>query len=823
MSEYLQSLDAITELAAWYSEHEARRNEATTRLQLIDRVFFECLGWSRDDVSLEEPYGGQYADYTFIFPRKLLIAEAKKEGVYFELPAGPMRLQQSISALLRTTPELRSAMEQVATYCQKRGVPYATVTNGHQFITFVATRSDGLPPFEGMAMVFNSLTQARDNFLEFWNLLSKSAMEQQLLRARLLGQTEVNLPPKLSATLHPYPGTKGRNPFQASMKLVSELILEDITKAPQLERQFLKACYCASGALSEYSLQNKQILEARYAALFDSGSPGPTTAPAVQYGLVNAEILAQSFSRRPILLIGDVGVGKTTFIRQLINTDPAFADKAIALYIDFGSKGTLAEDLKSYIISEIDRQLAKEHHLDTLEDQFVRRVYSLDLQRFAGGVNKSLQKKKRSLFEQKEIEYLEQLLSKREEHMRLSLAQISMELRKQIVIFLDNTDQRSEQDQQAAFLIAQEMANRWQAMIYITLRPETYHASMRRGALTGYHPKAFTIAPPRIDRVIRKRLVFALKVTMGRVLVDNILKTAHLDLSSLEILLRVFLRSTSTSTLNTAPSSRRHDLMRCVENIAAGNVRLALELVRGFFGSGHVDTQKIINKVKDEGGYHIPLHEFQRAMIYGDNVHYDPSRSPVANIFDISTADLKEHFLQGILIAFLRLPGIQRSEEGFVPVKAVYEYCQGLGFTPEQVDFAVTRCVSKRLLETAARRIPEPGRIDGFALRPTSLGLYHIQELLGTFTYLDAVTVDTPILEKNLREFVVDAHSLADRVERAFVFREYLDQAWAALPTTDLPLDWPTKSQQVLALLTRLNPGKPAPVSLGPLFNAKDD
>ena len=40
-------------------------------------------------------------------------------------------------------------MEQAAGYCQSRGVPYAAVSNGHQFVIFVATRSDGIPPFEG--------------------------------------------------------------------------------------------------------------------------------------------------------------------------------------------------------------------------------------------------------------------------------------------------------------------------------------------------------------------------------------------------------------------------------------------------------------------------------------------------------------------------------------------------------------------------------------------------------------------------------------------------------------------------------------------------
>lgn len=139
-----------------------------------------------------------------------------------------------------------------------------------------------------------------------------------------------------------------------------------------------------------------------------------------------------------------------------------------------------------------------------------------------------------------------------------------------------------------------------------------------------------------------------------------------------------------------------------------------------------------------------------------------------------------------------------------MPVQAIYEYCQGLGFTPEQIDFAIIRAFSKRLIETAARRIPEAGKIDGFAVRPTPIGLYHIQELLGRFTYLDAVVVDTPILDRQLEQYIRDVHSLGERVERAFVFRQYLDNGWATIGQEELPLDWPEKSDAVAALLTRL-------------------
>jgi len=52
-------------LASWYdcTEKDAR-NEATTRLQLINRLLFECLGWDVENCKAEERLDGKYTDYS---------------------------------------------------------------------------------------------------------------------------------------------------------------------------------------------------------------------------------------------------------------------------------------------------------------------------------------------------------------------------------------------------------------------------------------------------------------------------------------------------------------------------------------------------------------------------------------------------------------------------------------------------------------------------------------------------------------------------------------------------------------------------------------
>jgi len=277
----------------------ASRNEATTRLQLIDTLFLECLGWSRDQVVCEESYGGEYADYTFYTFRPALIVEAKREGDYFELPAGTTRLEHSIPSLMRDYPRLSDALRHVADYCQPRGVPYGAVTNGHQVVAFVATRVDGSPALEGKALVFASPSIMLAHFLDLWQALSRYGVEENRLKFRLIGGLP-ELPRKLSATITKYPGLKLRNTLQTDLQILSEIVIEDLTRSPELEPEFLKECYCQSGALSQYALTSKAVLAARYAALFDSSQSGPTTVPATSKSGTSLELLAVGLARRPI-------------------------------------------------------------------------------------------------------------------------------------------------------------------------------------------------------------------------------------------------------------------------------------------------------------------------------------------------------------------------------------------------------------------------------------------------------------------------------------------------------------------------------------------
>jgi hypothetical protein len=188
--------------------------------------------------------------------------------------------------------------------------------------------------------------------------------------------------------------------------------------------------------------------------------------------------------------------------------------------------------------------------------------------------------------------------------------------------------------------------------------------------------------------------------------------------------------------------------------------------------------------------YIIPLHEFLRAIIYGDTEMYDPASSPVPNAFDISSRNPREHFAMPILLNFLHRQAQHGSIElGFILLAKVYEHFQSLGFTVEDIDLTVTRCVELGLVESSIGAASDrPKGAERLRLRQS--GAYLVRRLLSQFVYYDAVVIDTPILSDTLRPLIKPVIYITDRLDRANIFVDYLRDQFESFEFADTGLDF---------------------------------
>lgn len=785
MDSLYDARQVLFELVKNYENADVK-NEAQTRFHIIDKILEDCFSWA-DDIEVEkyESKNG-FTDYELGKPRSLVV-EAKREGILFDIPAGLSKnLTISIRSLIEANSATNEAILQAQEYCASRGVPLALISNGHQYVAFLASRTDGINVLDGNALVFTSLRHMHQNFTQAWNCLSKAGVAENRL-LRLLTTGDKKLPNKLSSHLVDYPKIRYPSDMQASLKQLSELFIQDVMDNPELEVNFYRECYCESGALNKYALLSKNVLGARYAAIFSASEEQPSVQPVKSKKGSNfsPDIVSEALSRRPIVLIGDVGVGKTSFVKNLRhNSAHEEFNNAIYVYIDLGANAALNTDIKSFVLDQIEFQLLKEYDVDTYNNSFIHGVYDSEIRRFSNGLWGGYRVSNPEKYQEKLIEVLETLVENKSNHLKRSIEHISKGRKQQVIIAIDNADQRDFDIQQEAFIISQELAKEWKATVFLSVRPQTFYKSKRSGALTAYPHKIFTISPPRVDQVVEKRLLFAARLARG----DHALNLPSFRSENLALFLEALVRSLQNN----------RELNEFLTNITGGNIRSVIEFVTGFIGSPNIEAQKIIDIMEAEGNYRIPVHEFSKQALLGDYSHYSPDTSISMNVFDIGSADPSEHFLVPIILSYLDKQGNHLDKDGFCRIEVLIEACQSAGFNVDQVESALRRATNKKLIETSLRVTFEEDEESNLigdmpdSFRGTTIGAYHIKRWLGDFAYLDAMLFDTPITDDETRKNLIENLSclkISSRYERAYIFREYLRSCWRAYSNAPLYFD----------------------------------
>jgi hypothetical protein len=102
-----------------------------------------------------------------------------------------------------------------------------------------------------------------------------------------------------------------------------------------------------------------------------------------------------------------------------------------------------------------------------------------------------------------------------------------------------------------------------------------------------------------------------------------------------------------------------------------------------------------------------------------------------------------------------------------------------------------------RLIETAARRVPLPGQEMPPAVRLTQPGVYHLRRLSCEFTYVDAVIIDTPIFDAEIRQLMKRDVNILDRLDRAELFCRYLDEQWRYFEGLKAVFNWPSTASEL--------------------------
>lgn len=281
--------------------------------------------------------------------------------------------------------------------------------------------------------------------------------------------------------------------------------------------------------------------------------------------------------------------------------------------------------------------------------------------------------------------------------------------------------------------------------------------------------------PPRVDEVLVKRLVYALK--LAEQTEDTDIAQIRLHIPSVAIFLRALVESLKANA----------QIREFLSNITGGNIREAVSFVKQFIGSSNVDSEKIIEIYEREKRYLIPVHEFSKQALLGDYSHYEPKSSIALNLFDVRTTSPNAHFLCPLILAYLTSEGEHVDAKGFVDRPSLMAEFQRLSFQAGVIEDSIRRMTNRKLIETSERVTFEEDDSGLFGdlpalFRTTSIGAYHIKRWIGTFAYLDAMLIDTPIFDESVRDQIIpdiNEFNIGKRFYRTNMFADYLRVAWA--------------------------------------------
>jgi len=715
-------------------------SEADTRSKIIDPILKECLNWQCDDIFRGEYAKPGFVDYVLkIGNRNVLVIEAKKEGYSFKLPItfGFLR-DYTLGGVLKKEKNIAETIEQARRYCSDKGVRFGAITNGDQFIIFEAEKP-GKDWTEGNCKVFYNFDDIKRHIMDFWNLLSKDAVESgSLINTLSKGSEPLNF-------IKPVDDIRFKNEIQPRNELhrymnpIINHTFKEMTRQQDIE--MLKECYVletefeeASNSLRSYIVQGLKS--------FKEIKQGEEHAGVFHMNFYQKmELLRQSPPYPTIcLLLGGIGSGKTTFVFRFFNIvlDDDERKKVKWFYVDFKA-------------APREKEKIRDHILKSIIDEFKTKYPDLW------------------------TAYLEQLKMDKVEPTIDDMTKLFLMLRSEGYIpslVIDNVDQHVHESptfHESVFLDANNLTKELRTITIMTLREESYYIGR---VFDAYYIDQYRIMPPDLRKLLLYRLDYVLKeLELPK---EELKKWLEVDL---DFVPRV---ETMKEFLNiikvTLQQRANRSVSRFVSKTCGGDMRKALELFGNFLVSGNTKIWEILDTKHREGSYIIAEHQFVKSIVLGSYRYYS-RKSYLVNVFDFDQRFCQSHFLKLRILNYAedQIAVDSPYGGGYISINRIAEDANDISISREAIEEALLKMAEHGLVDLNTHSRESLSGASHFKI--TECGTYFLHALIMRFSYIDLVLADTPIADVDVAleiRHLLPSRELSDRFKRTQLFIDYL-------------------------------------------------
>lgn len=742
-------------------------NESDTRSKIIDNYLINVLGWNELDIKREGKVESGYFDYKLSCPSLSFVVEAKRNFKDFILPAA-----HNIIKLKTIYSSNSEVVNQIRNYCFDIGLPYGVITNGKQFIFSKFFNTDGTDWKDNICLLFHSLDDIENRFVEFYENFSKFSIAQTGGFKYDFKIVDIEAKSMLS-TLAQREKEIDRNDLSSELSPIIDRFFGEIFSSEQEDDlDFIKECFVENLETKKNRDEIERLFADKVPQIANVVKAVNTESIISQ---ISSEIETDSINAKnptapkPIIIIGTKGAGKTTFINHLFRTkDDDFSKSHLTVYIDFREFFESDEAFEPANISReiIEKIQEKYPELELHKTTALKRIYGKQIKIFNESIWQYSLEKNEEEYQKLLNKFLKESIEDYNKHLEFLNNYLIRDRRKRIIVIIDNADQYSTNIQEKIFLYGHSLSRSSNCGVIISLREGYYYKWRNRPPFDAYESNVYHITAPNYSDVLSKRINFTLEHLNK---IDG--KTSSVTKKGLKIeVTNQKVIEFLTGLKDSLFSDYNSELINFLSYTTYPNIREGLRIFKQFLTSGHTDVgnyilREVYKETDRKNKQIIPIHEFVKSLGLQNKLYYNSEYSIINNIF-IPPKDSNDHFLNYFILKhFFEAFQSKGVSNKYISLRDVVELFKNTGYRTNVIKSSVKKLLYYGLLESEEQinDIEFKNIDDDYDLCLSFKGYYYYNELIKRFHYIDLVLQDTPIFEDDYFEKIRSVFPLSDQ------------------------------------------------------------
>ena len=737
-----EALSRIIEIVNTTAKNIETEEEA--KIQIINRVIIECLGWKQPNISAERKNLNGYSDYILKdsvegeHDKRYFLIEAKKYGL-LNLKSQTQKMQ----AFKVSGPALKEffdAISQAASYCAPLGIQLAVVSDGITWVIFQPIVLD-YEYTERKALVFPNLDAVKADFATFYELLSAENCKKKTFKI-IFDKIHENRLVQEHALHAAIPAFDIHLNQKSSLAFDLEGIYSFFfsTLSGEDDPELEVNCFVESreSRVADFALEKM--------AAHVLGNIAPTTNG------IDAELSAlisgtfEVDQGQTVFVVSPTGSGKSTFLKRFFKKilPRPVRDQCVVMNVNAldatGDDQTSISWLTEELIKILEASAFKGKNASYNE---LLALYHLEYVKRAEGLYIDLYNKDKEAFKDKFTIYMEEQIEKdREGYLRRLLTDTVVNRMKLPIIIVDNTDEFSLTYKEKIFQYCQSLKRIVKfSIIIFPITDKSAWMFSKTEIFNIYSSKSFFLPTPPPREVFRKRIDYlkekiALQAQVKQSAEYGTLNGIKISIKNLSafasILENIFVDEENTS--------------KRVGELSNYNIRKTLKLSKRIITSAYLNVDDLIKSFLTGDKTPISFGRFTMALLLGDYNHYKrEDEHNVFSLFQVSDTIRQTPLIYLRILSHLRDFHIGANNDAgrYVTVSSICRYFDLLNLTEASVDIALQDMIEFGIVERYD--LSEKEYNNSLKIAITYSGLAHLELALHNRPYFEEMALTTAI------------------------------------------------------------------------------